>query len=123
MEILKIKKKTCLFVATTISRNEEHMNARELEEMQIVINFLPALVVQIQTIFPPRLGNVDVGRMKRDGNVGGIHVRHIAPVRNGCEKPQKSSYTHANCKDHHCANSAIGFESAHDFSSSRWMEY
>jgi hypothetical protein len=40
-----------LFVGASIARNEEERDTQELDEMQLVVNLLPTLMIEIKIVF------------------------------------------------------------------------
>ena len=71
----KRKRKTYLFVASTIARYEKNRNPIKLLDVLIKINLPPSFMVQVQSI----LGGRHVFRCG-DRDVSGIHVGHNTTI-------------------------------------------
>jgi hypothetical protein len=69
-----------LLVGATIAWNKENWHTRELGKMKLMVNLLPTLMVQVQSMPIVIACGILLRDSRRNRNVRGIHVGHGASV-------------------------------------------
>lgn len=103
--------KTCLLVAATIAGDEQDGDPRELDELEMVVNLLPAFMIEKEAIFG---GGGCVGG-RRQGDVGRVHVGHDAASGEGVVKAEKANnaYPKGGCNHNQQAGLEPGLAHLH----------
>jgi hypothetical protein len=71
-----------LFVGASIAWNEEDRDTQELDEMQLVVDLLPTLMIDIKTIFLFGGGGGSSGG-SREWSISRVHICHDASIQQG----------------------------------------
>jgi hypothetical protein len=75
-----------LFVGASIAWNEEDRDTQELDEMQLVVDLLPTLMIEIKTIFLFGGGGGGGGGSSggsRQWSLSRVHICHEASIQQG----------------------------------------
>jgi hypothetical protein len=73
-----------LFVGTSIAWNEEDRDIQELDEMQLVVDLLPTLMIEMKTVF--LFGGGGGGGSSggsREWSISRVHICHDASIQQG----------------------------------------
>jgi len=72
-----------LFVGTSITWNEEDRDIQELDEMQLVVDLLPTLMIEIKTVFLfGGRGGGSSGR-SREWSTSRVHICRDTSIQEG----------------------------------------
>ncbi len=75
-----------LFVGASIAWNEEDRDTQELDEMQLVVNLLPTLMIETKAVFLFGGGGGGGGSSSggsQDWSIGRVHICHVASIQQG----------------------------------------
>ncbi len=76
-----------MFVGASIAWNEEDRDTRELDEMQLVVDLLPTLMIEIKTILLFGGGGGSSGGSCRNWNISRVHICHDASIQQRLVQP------------------------------------
>ncbi len=73
-----------MFVGASITWNEEDRDTQELDEMQLVVDLLPTLMIEIKTVFLfGGGGGGGISGGSREWSISRVHVCHDASIQQG----------------------------------------
>ncbi len=81
-----------MFVGASIAWNEEDRDTQELDEMQLVVDFLRTLMIEIKTIFLFGGGGGSSGG-SREWSISRVHICHDASIQQGLAQLMTSRKT------------------------------
>jgi hypothetical protein len=73
-----------LFVGASIAWNEEDRDTQELDEMQLVVDLLPTLIIEIKAAFIfGGGGGGGINGRSREWSMSRVHICHDASIHQG----------------------------------------
>ncbi len=72
-----------MFVGASIAWNEEDRDTQELDEMQLVVDFLPTLMIEIKTVFLFGGGGGGINGGSREWSISRVHICHDVSIQHG----------------------------------------
>jgi hypothetical protein len=72
-----------LFVGASIAWNEEDRDTQKLDEMQLVVDLLPTLMIEIKAVFLFGGGGGGSSGRSQEWSISRVHICHAASIQQG----------------------------------------